>query len=414
MNDLVKRINELKHERAKLIADARQYMDKATAEKREKTAEEQAKWDTIHADADKLQVRIAEMERQLDAERSVTDIVTPEAPAQDADKRSKAYRAFEKWIRCGQKGLTAEDRALLARGESRTTVGPLDSGTSGDELAGYTIPSGGLAPYLEEAMLAFGGILSTATVMHTGSGETMYLPSVNDTGNGSTLVTEGTEVTGNTHPQFARTQLDSYMYVSDILRVTFQLLRDSKFDIAGYVQRALMTRLARGMNTQCTTADGSDKPHGLASATYLGVTTASATAITADEIIDLVYSVDKSYRSVGKFTMADATCKLLRKLKDGEGRYLFQPSAKVGDFDTLFGYPVVWNNDMPAATAGLISVAFGDMSKYIIRLVGDPTVVRMDEKYVEYLEVGFMAFHAFDGDLLDAGTRPIKHIIMHS
>ena len=139
-----------------------------------------------------------------------------------------------------------------------------------------------------------------------------------------------------------------------------------------------------------------------------GATGQTATVI-YDDIVDLVYSVDKAYRQNAKFMMNDSTVKAIRKLKDGNGLPLWQPTLQAGEPDSLIGYPVVINNDVAAMAASAKSILFGDFKKYKVRRVKDVTLLRLVERYAEAHQVGFLAFARFDGDLLDAGTDPIKH-----
>jgi HK97 family phage major capsid protein len=134
--------------------------------------------------------------------------------------------------------------------------------------------------------------------------------------------------------------------------------------------------------------------------------------VTADEILDLVHSVDPSYRQgpAVAFQFADATLKFLRKLKDGEGRYLWQAGMGSGSPDTLWGYRYVINQSMPALSTGNKAIVFGDHSKYIIRDVLDVQILRLDELFAQNHQVAFLAFSRHDGNLVDAGTRPIKFI----
>jgi len=400
-------ITTLKEQRAKLIADARAILDAAEGEL---GAEDQERFDKMHNDADKLVGQIDRLEKQAVSEAGlkVADenrISRPdssETQAKGEDTEEKREKAFSKWLRGGERGLTPEDRQHL---EHRVL-----STITSTPYAGYTIPTG-FRRQLEEAMLAYGPMPWAATVLRTGDGATMYMPTSNDTSNTGALLAESSQLTDTADPTFGRVTLESYMYTSKFVYISFQLLQDSAFPLDSYLAGALGERLGRIFNTQFTTGNGSDQPNGIVTASTLGVTTAGASAITADEIIDLYHSLEPSYRPGASFMCADSTVKAIRKLKDGEGQYLWQPGLQAGIPDSLYGKPILTNTAMATITGSAKTMLFGDVKKYFARLVGDVAVVRDDSRRLDYLEATFLAFQRADGDLLDAGTYPIRHLI---
>lgn len=404
---MISRINELKGKRANIVAQARAYLDKADAEKRAMNGEEQSAWDKAHKDIDAITADIEKLEKQLESERRFTDAKPVAEQAQDtAEKRSEKHsRAYRSWLARGMAALNDEERSLMERRDLTTATST--------PYAGYTIPTA-MANDLERDMKAFGGILQVATILKTAQGNTLTLPSTSDVANSAAILAETSQNTGTTTGTFGRVQLGSYMLVTDIIKVSVQLLRDSAFNIDAEIRSQLAERLGRGLNTYCTTGTGSDQHNGIVTAATVGVTTASASALTVDELIDLYHSVDVAYRDkpTARWMFADSTLKAIRKLKDGEGRYIWQPSLMAGAPNSILEKPYVVNNDMAAITNSAKVVLFGDMSKYVVRLVGDVAVVRMDEKYAEYLEVGFMGFQASDADLRDAGNHPVKVLQM--
>ncbi len=406
---MLKRINALKEARAAVIADARKILDKAEVEKREMTGEEKQEWEKRHADAELKGKEIATLEKQLEAERSVTLPETIQEPAKPETREEREKRAFTKYLRHGLAEMTLEERDSMRHVSARD----LTTATSGS-YGGYTVPIG-LAADFEKAMLDFGGMLQAATILRTASGNTMYMPTAIDTGNSASRLDEATQNTGTTAPVFGRVQLDSYMYVTDIVKVSEQLARDSAYDIAGYLNQALGERLGRGLNAAFTTGDGSGDPNGIVTASTAGVTAAAQAALTADELIDLVHTIDPAYRRLGCVWMfEDATLKAIRKLKDGQGNYLWQPGIRTDVPDTIYGYPYIINQDMATIATSAKPILFGLLKKYIVRLVAAPAIYKFSEKYMDYLEVGYMGFQAADGDLLDAGTNPVKRITMSS
>ena len=195
------------------------------------------------------------------------------------------------------------------------------------------------------------------------------------------------------------------------MKVSLQLLQDSEFPIESFLGRQFGQRIARVHNRHCTVGTGVNQPQGYIAAATVGKTTAGATAITFDEVLDLEHSVDRAYRTRAAFSMADSTALLLRKLKDLDNQYIWRAGAEPGSPDRLFGYPVIYNNDIPAVATGQRTMAFGDHSAYYLRDVSAIQVVRLNELYAENGQVGFLAFSRHDGGLIDAGTGPIKVLL---
>ena len=409
--------NELREKRAALIAQAREILDAAGAEDRDMTAEEQETFDKIHADADKLETRIATMEKQAEVESKLAESkdgeqrigrpdssTTAAVPTEGEDTEKRYSAAYGRWLRHRPgMNIPVEDQQLLEQRVVQTAIG-------GSPYGGYTIPQGFRA-ILEEAMLHYGPMPSAATVMRTSDGATLYMPTSNDTGTTGALLAEGTQLSTATDPVFGRVALGSYMYTSLFVYVSYQLLTDSAFNLESYLARALGERLGRILNTQFTTGTGTNQPNGVVTASHLGVTAAAVDAITADELIDLYHSLDPAYRVNASWQCADSTLKAVRQLKEGNGQYMWQPGLQSSQPDTLLGKPIQINTAMAALATGNKTVIFGDMSKYIARLVGDVVVVRDDSRRLDYLEATFLAFQRADGDLLDAGTYPVQHLI---
>jgi HK97 family phage major capsid protein len=256
-----------------------------------------------------------------------------------------------------------------------------------------------------------------ATILRTDTGNALPYPTVNDTTVTGRLLTENTAVT-NTDVTFNAITFNAYKYSSDLLLISQELMTDSAFDLSSQLGELLGIRLGRIQGTHFTTGTGSSQPAGVVTGSTLGKTAAGTTAITADELLDLVTSVDPAYRSnpgVG-FMAHDNIITAIRKLKDNNNQYLWQPSMavgiKMGQPDTLYGYPVYRNQFMQSSIAtGTKTVLFGDFKKFVIRDVSGIRLVRMDERYADVDQVGFVAFVRSDAKVLNAGTNPIKHLI---
>lgn len=279
-----------------------------------------------------------------------------------------------------------------------------------DSEGGFTVPEG-FVRALERALLAFGGMMQVSEIIRTASGNDLPWPTVDDTSNAGALLAENTQV-GEQDVVFAETVFQAFKYTSKLVKVSVELIQDSAFDIAAVLGSLLGERIARILNTHFTTGDGTAKPQGIVVASTLGITAASATAITGDELIDLIHTVDPSYRTPGAgFMMNDNTVSAVRKLKDGNAAYLWQPSLQLGTPDRLLGWPVNINQDMASIAATAKSVLFGQYRKYKIRMVNQLRVRRLVERFADFDQEGFVSFQRADGDLLDAGTNPVKHLI---
>lgn len=273
----------------------------------------------------------------------------------------------------------------------------------------YTIQEGMLQA-LEVAMIAFGGMRQTSTVIRTDTGAQIPYPTTDDTSNTGELIGENTAVSEQ-DVSFAAVNISAHQYSSKMVKVPVALLEDSAFNIPTLLGRLLGERLGRITNTHYTTGDGAAKPRGITTMTTLGKTTAGATAITMDEVQDLIDSVDEGYLPGSRFMFKRSTLTYLRKLKDGQGQYLWTRGTQAGEPDMIWGYPYTTNTAMSAIATGVKSMLFGQLDKYIIREVRSIRMRRLVERYAEYDQEAFLAFLRTDGVLIDAGAHPVKHML---
>lgn len=201
---------------------------------------------------------------------------------------------------------------------------------------------------------------------------------------------------------FAQINLDAHkLHVA--VKVTEELLYDNAFGLENYIIDQFAKALSNAEEDAFLNGDGKGKPLGIFAETgggTVGVTAASATAITADEIINLVYSLKRPYRKNAKFIMNDQTVAALRKLKDNNGAYLWQPSLQAGEVDRLFGYEVYTSPYVPIIAAGKPVIAFGDFSYYNIGDRGTRSFAELKELYAGNGMVGFVAKERVDGKLI--------------
>ena len=282
--------------------------------------------------------------------------------------------------------------------------------TSTPAEGGYTVATEYFRQ-LTEAMKLFGGIRSVATILPTGTGAQMNFPTADATSEEGEIVGQNTAVTlGET--TFGNISLDVYKYSSKKIAVPFELIQDSMFDIEGYLNSLLQVRLGRITAKHFTTGTGTSQPRGVVTAAGSGKvgTTGQTVTVTYDDLVDLEHSVDPVYRVGPKvgFMMNDATLKVLRKLKDSQGRPIFVPGYEQGNPggapDRLLGRPIFISQEMPTMAANAKSILFGDFSRYMIREVMDLTLFRMaDSNFILNGQIGFVAFNRQGGNLVDVG-----------
>jgi HK97 family phage major capsid protein len=431
--------------------------DKAAELTPDQNSEWQEKWDRANEayDAFTKQIEVAERAEEVQADQEAI-IGNPRIGRGNVDSRETATAgapteedrclALQAWVRCAndfdirddheaackrlnfnprqrrlnvplmeQRYVEAAQKAYRSVHSSLAQERALSAITGG--AGALTIPEGFITS-LEDNLLHWGQIRQVATIMRTASGNDLPWPTSDDTGNtGAQIAESGAVTTSGADPTFGQIIFGAYKYESKGVKVPFELLEDSAFNLAPKIGEWLGSRLGRIQNTDGTTGDGAAKPAGLLTESSLGVTSAAAAAITADEIIDLIHSIDIAYRTQGAtFMCHDEIVAYIRKLKDGNGQYLWQPGFQAGVPDRILSYPFVVNNDMTGTTSGVPVTAtkhlmFGAMGKFQIREVNAIRLLRLDELYAANDQIGFFAFMRWDSHLLDAGTAPVKHLL---
>lgn len=393
---------ELRGQRAELIKNATAIVDAAQKEGRSLTGEEKSKFDAMEADARSIKEQIDTLERAADLKKELAANTEARAAAPKATKGS----TFTKYLRNGMGALNAEERALMGelRGTSTQVVGT-------DSLGGFLVPQD-FSNELDIATLFTGEVERVAKKLNTAGGALLDYPTINDTATDANLIAEAAAVTVQ-DMTFANKQLSAYNYASQV-RVSMQLLQDNAFDLNAFLAESMGERIARKSNAQFTTGTGSSQPQGIVTGSTLGKTAASATAITEGEILDLIYSIDPSYRNKASFGLMahDNVISAIRALGFGSSNDLpvFVPSMEAGQPDRIMGVPVYVNNDMESSIAtGKKTIIAADFSKYVVRNAGGVQFVRLNERYMDELEVGYVSFARKDGAVLD--SRAIKHLI---
>lgn len=285
---------------------------------------------------------------------------------------------------------------------------------AGDPTTGGALVGSTLLATMERAMLDFSGVLQVAGTIRTNTGEPYIWPTIDDTSNTGTIVGESQDAGTASDPSMGQVIWHAFDFTSGILKVSRTLLADSPVNLEEEIGSLLGERLGRKQNTVYTTgAGGGIQPRGIVTAAYLGKTTAANNAIVFDELIDLEHSVDPSRRNlpgVG-YMFHDSILQYLRKLKDGNGNYLWQSGANTGAPDRINNRPYAINQAMASSIAsGNKTVLFGQLSQYKVRQVAQIRIQRLVERFAEYNQDAFIAYMRADGNLLDAGDHPVRYM----
>ena len=463
-------LNEKRKERKQLCDQAGAILSVAANANRAIRPDELAKWDKLHAEARRLWEKFIvpweqEMEREQASEMRAYTLdgkpdfrmagreetrggesipaggygdVGDEPPARDP----ALGRCFRQWMRGGDGALSDDDRRIVHEARSRRLeertrgMSPemlemerraLAAGTG--SAGGYTVPQD-FEYKLDIAMKAYGGIFEAAEIIPTTDGRLLPYPSANDTGNTGESTAENAAVGGSgiagapaeVDPNFAVTNFSAYMKDSGIVLAPVQLIEDGAFDIEKLLISMLKVRLGRLINSLATIsgAGGGQDITPILTAATLGVTATTSVTITYNNLIDLYHSVDPLYRVPSRdngtcWMFHDSTLQAVKKLVDSNNRPLFiaggvSEGIQNNNPDTLLGCPFIINQSMPTINAANKSVLFGAMKKYKLRRVREVQLVRFGERYMTQLAVGFLAFLRVDGNLVDAGTHPVKYL----
>jgi len=390
--------------RKKAFEDAKAILD---ANPNGLTPEARSAYEKATAEVDRLKGEVEAREKLNAVERDLEATLGRKtgAAAVETQKLGEAVvQEFRKFVR-GEAGNDFDSKIIEPHfAEKRAlSVGTTDAG-------GYSVQNERMGN-LHEFLKWFGTVRPYANVIQTSTGASLPIPTVTDTANSAALTSEAGAVASNVDPTYGQVTLSSYKYVSPIVLVSMELERDSSFDITAYLTRALGVRLARKENNAFTVGTGSSQPQGFVVGSAAGKTAAATNAITFDEIIDLMHSVDKAYRDGAAFFAHDSIIAAIRKLKDGNLRYIWEPSTQVGAPDTLFGKPLIANNDMQSSLAtGTKTLVFGNLKEgFIVRDIGSPGFMRTTDRYIETLQTGFLAYAFHDSKVVD--STAVKHLI---
>jgi len=417
-------------QRGTLVTEARSILDGIEGETdATRITEAEQRHDGVMETLKALDAKIAREERQAQIEKdqeerarqnrpngrdgSANASEAPENGIQQTDEERQAeYRsAFLAMFRAGgdMSGLSGEQRNILRQGfvaENRVQTGGVDA------AGGFTVPTT-LAGFIQESMKDWGPMYDPGVTSQiiTSSGNPFEITTNDDTGNTAAALAEGADPLGDGSGDlvFGQKSLGAYVYATPWIEISFELLQDSAFNLEQFIGRKLGERLGRIANSRLTVGTGTGQPEGIVTTSTQGLIAAAATGIAPDELITLQHSVNAAYRRSPNagWMFADSTLAAIRRMKDGQGNYLWQMGdVRVGAPDLILGKPYFVNDDVPAIAAGLRSVLFGDMSAYVVRKVGNPLIGVVRERF--WPKAGMAGLVRFDGVLAD--TAAVKHL----
>lgn len=406
--DLAKRLFEQRH---KLLGDSRAITDLADKEARDLSAEERSKYDALDKDISAYDVRVRGLLDAMAADKAADETFRalgdkpdtgPVAEGKTLRSLMATHKSVELRAAPGPLG-TMGWRRLLEKPEARA----LAKGTA--TAGGDTVKTSFYDQLIAHLIEVSGIMMAGPTVLNTDSGEDIQIATT--TAHSSAVIVAEAAAIGASDPVFAQRTLKSYKY-GILLQVSNELITDTSVDLEGYLAMELGRALGNGFGAHAINGTGSGQPTGVITSATAGVTggTGVVGAFTADNLIDLMFSVIAPYRNSPScgWMMKDSTLGQVRKLKDSAGYYLFTPAATMGAPDTLLGKAITTDPNVPAAALSAKSVLFGDYSRYFVRLVNGIRLERSIDYAFNTDQVTWRALLRADGVTVDQ-TGAIKY-----
>ncbi len=391
--DLKGKIGDLLEERARLVTEQREVLDTAETEKRDLTADDRQAYDQRGERITELEGDIRRYEAQQESEEFADRSGGPSLEGGDPDaetaergRDSDEYRdAFNAYAR-GEE-LSDEQRSTLNIGT--------------DAEGGFAVPEHWTS--LHESLREAGTIRELAMVIQTEDGGALHFPKEKEGGEATApgIVDEEEEVP-NDADELEEVILSAFKFAR-MTKASEEMVQDAIFDVAGYVGMRLGFQLGRATNAKYVNGGGTGEPQGLFAGATVADTLASKTAITADEIIDLAFSVIAPYRKNGVYIANDSTIAAVRKIKDENGQYMWQPSLQAGTPDVLNGFPLHADPDVSAlGTKEKRVIGFGDVKRaYVIRDALGVVIKFLDQRFADNDQVAWRGKLRTDGRLID-------------
>lgn len=400
-------LKDLQEKRNNIAQQMRQLHDKVGDN--EWTAEHRTQWDNMTKELDALDGKI-EREQQL---RSMDQqFVEAQEQEQKTEQEQRQARpelqqgaVFDAFLRRGLGELNTEQRKVLAEMRAQSV--------GANEQGGYTVPKEFQARIVEQ-MKAYGGIANVSRILTTSDGRSIEWLTADATAEMGELIGENTAA-GEQDTNFGIASLGARKLSSKIIRVSGELLQDSAIDIEGYLAERIAERIGRAEAHYLVKGNGTGSPVAQPKGLDVSVTgkTTATTAGQVDwkDINALIHSIDPAYRGAGNTRLAfnDRTFQKLKEMTDAQNRPLWLPSIAGVAPSTILGYQYVIDQGIEDIAKDKKFIFFGDFNRFIVRRVSYMTLKRLVERYAEFDQVGFLAFHRFDCALED--TSAIKALV---
>lgn len=408
-------ITRLRERRGRIWEQMKDLVDSVETEDRAFSAEEDQSWERMNADLQKIDERLADMDRAASEEERQAEIrerfdrLAAREPEDRAREMHPEEKRFLEFLAGKRKAADFSLRGLSTRDGREIDARALDFVNDSQNETNLRPTS--FVRSLYEHLVETSSIRQLpVTVMRTTSGEEMQIPKTTAATSAASIVAENAQISESL-PTFGQATLNAYKY-GFLRQLSAEFLADEAAGVMDFLARDGARALALGTDAHFWTGDGSSKPNGIVTASTEGVSggTGQTGIPTADEIIDLFYSVTRPYRQNGYWAMSDATMAEVRKLKDDNNQYLWVPGLQAGEADRILGKPVITDPNIADAALDAKSVVFGDFSSYVIREVGSIRIERSDDFAFDYDLATIRYLGRWDGELVDQ-TGAVKHYV---
>ncbi len=372
---------ELKQEATQIINEMRALNDRAKSEKREFSADEQAKFNALDERFNTISAQIKRAEKLLEAERFMNSAPSHETPSEQNERaidESERTSAFFRML-----AKSPGEQHQLARALNITT----------DADGGYTIPKAFASSVIEKLnketlMRKISSVISTSS--------TTQIP-VEATRPEFKWLAEATAFS-EVSATFDKIELNAHK-CGGVIKLSTEILEDSSIDIESYIRNKMYVALSDLEESAFLNGTGTNQPKGVCTGLTASVTTATQTTVKYEEVLDLYYALAKSYRANAVFIVSDSFEKQLRLIKDGNGMPIWQPALSAGAPNTLLGRPIYTSEFMPTVAKDTMPAIFGDFSYYQIADRGAISLQRLNELYAINGQIGLLIQKRVDAKL---------------
>jgi HK97 family phage major capsid protein len=411
-------VTKLQEQRLHAWEEMKSIADKAAEEKRDMSGDEEQTWQRANADVDAIDKRVRDLldseKRNQDAQDAFAELEKRAATREVAPEVRKDEEAEVRKFFSGEAGRHAEYRGRFPSAEQRTVSSftpPLGAVKQTATAGGNTVPTSFYDRLVQHLIFNSAVLQLGVTVLNTDSGEALQIPKTTAHPTASLVAEEA--VIGESDAVFGQVTLGAYKF-GNLLSVSRELIADSGVDLLGYLSQISGSQLGNAFGTYAVTGTGSSQPTGIKTVASSGVVSANTGAVgafTADDVINLLYSVAPQYRNQpnAAWLLSDTALSAIRKFKNTTQGYIWQPSYQAGQPDLLLAKPVVEDPNVDAVAVNAKSVFFGDWSRFYVRMVGPIRFERSDDFYFNQDTVAFRAILRADCNLVDT-TGAIKYL----